>query len=76
MTRRGLVTESTRALVDAAFALPWVDHVEIRCDPANRASAAIPARLGFTHVETLMANATKPDGSPRDTMVWRLARDD
>ena len=36
-----------RALTVAAFAFfPDVDRVEIRCDPANLASTAIPLKLG------------------------------
>ncbi len=46
-TRRGLGTRVARLLTDAAFALPWVDRVEIHHDRANRASAAIPRRLGY-----------------------------
>ena len=46
-TGRGLATEATRALLDVAAALPGMTHAEIRCDPANAASAAVPRRLGF-----------------------------
>lgn len=73
--REGLATEAAGALTAAALALPGIDHVEIRCDPANVASAAVPRRLGYAHVITLTADATTPDGVPRDTMVWRRGRD-
>jgi RimJ/RimL family protein N-acetyltransferase len=73
-TRRGYATEAARALTDAAFAQPIVDRVEIRCDPRNLASAAVPRRLGFTHVATLEKNTTTPLGDPRDTMVFELTR--
>ncbi len=46
-TRRGYATESARALTTAAFGLPDVARVEIHCDEANVASAAVPARLGY-----------------------------
>jgi RimJ/RimL family protein N-acetyltransferase len=47
-TGRGYATAAARALTDAAFAgFPDVDQVEIRCDPANLASAAVPAKLGY-----------------------------
>lgn len=46
-TGRGLVTEAVRALLDVAAALPGIASVEIRCDAANLASAAVPRRLGF-----------------------------
>lgn len=46
-TGRGLVTEAMRALLDVARTLPGIASVEIRCDAANTASAAVPRRLGF-----------------------------
>jgi RimJ/RimL family protein N-acetyltransferase len=64
-TGRGYATEAASALTAAALSLPHVDHVEIRCDPRNAASAAIPQRLGYRLAETLV----NEDG--RDTMVWR-----
>lgn len=73
-TGRGLATEAARALTEAAFALPWVRRVEIRCDPANLASAAIPRRLGYHLAEHLKADSVDPYGRPRDTWVWRMER--
>jgi RimJ/RimL family protein N-acetyltransferase len=47
-TGRGLATAAATALVDAAFTyLDEVTRVAIRMDRANRASAAIPRKLGF-----------------------------
>ena len=46
-TRRGIVTEAARAMLDVAIALSKVSLVEIRCDTRNSASSAIPRRLGF-----------------------------
>ena len=60
----------------AAFGLPDVDRLEIHCDPANVASAAIPAKLGYRHRETLRANKLTPRGDPRDTMVFELPSED
>jgi RimJ/RimL family protein N-acetyltransferase len=48
VTGHGYVTEAVRALIRVAQGLPGIHCIEIRCDPANSASAAIPARLGFT----------------------------
>jgi RimJ/RimL family protein N-acetyltransferase len=75
-TGRGYVTEAVRALLDVAFTRMHAERVEIRCDPANVRSAAVPQRLGFRHVTTLIANAVTPTGAPRDTMVWELTRDE
>lgn len=74
-TGRGYATEATAALVAAAFARPTVKRVEIRCDPANAASAAVPRRLGFTYITTLEKNSKTPRGDPRDTMVFELTRE-
>jgi RimJ/RimL family protein N-acetyltransferase len=43
----GYATESTAALTRIAFEVADVDRVEIRCAPANHASAAIPPKLGY-----------------------------
>lgn len=75
-TRRGYATETASALTAAAFELPNIERVEIRCDPRNVASARVPEKLGYRHTETLTANTTTPTGDPRDTMVWTLTRDE
>jgi RimJ/RimL family protein N-acetyltransferase len=69
---KGLATESTAALTNVAFVVDGVSRVEIRCDPANVRSAAVPAKLGFTHEATLRRAGIAGDGSARDTMVWTL----
>ena len=73
-TRHGYATETAAALTAAAFALPHIEHVEIRCDPRNVASARVPEKLGYRHSETLTANTVTPTGEPRDTMVWTITR--
>jgi len=75
-TGRGYAAEAAMALTSLAFALPHVDHVEIRCDPRNASSAAIPRKLGFSHVATLEAETQTPTGEPRATMVWQISRPD
>ena len=70
-TNQGLVTESTAALVKVAFELIHVHRLEIHCDPANLASAAIPRKLGFTHEGTLRAKTPFLDRWS-DSMVWGL----
>lgn len=71
---QGLATEAAQALCAEAFAHPDIERVQIRCDPRNVKSAAVPSRLGFTLVETLVGEGETPDGLPRDTMVWELRR--
>jgi RimJ/RimL family protein N-acetyltransferase len=46
-TGKGLATRASGALTDTALALPGIERVEIHCDEANAASAAIPRRLGY-----------------------------
>jgi RimJ/RimL family protein N-acetyltransferase len=46
-TGKGVATRAAGALTDAGLALPGVDRIEIHCDVANTASAAIPERLGY-----------------------------
>jgi RimJ/RimL family protein N-acetyltransferase len=48
---QGLATESTAALTRVAFEVAGVERVEIRCAPANHASAAIPRKLGYDLAE-------------------------
>lgn len=73
-THQGYATEAAAAITRAAFTQPTIQQIQIRCDTNNVASAAIPRRLGYHHIETLVADATTPAGAPRDTMVWQLTR--
>ena len=66
----GLATEATAALVRVAFQLCGVDRVEIRVDPANERSRAIPRKLGFTEEATLRRRLRYPE--PRDVVVYTL----
>lgn len=46
--RQGYATAGSRALTGVSFeCFPGVFRVEIRCDPANGASAAVAGKLGF-----------------------------
>ncbi|WP_369182081.1 GNAT family N-acetyltransferase [Streptomyces sp. Y1] len=72
-TGRGVATRAARALVAQAFRLPGVDHVDVVHDPANRASGAVPARLGFTEHLRRPAEAIAPAESGEE-LVWRITR--
>lgn len=69
---RGLASEATCAMVKLAFEWHHVSRVELHCAPENLPSAAIAARLGFTHEATLRERAVEPDGRVRDLMIWSL----
>ncbi len=71
-TGKGYATEATAALIRVAFEIEKVKRVEIMCAPENTASAAIPARLGFTLEATLKQRAVDSQGQSRDLMVWSL----
>ncbi|HYW14192.1 MAG TPA: GNAT family protein [Longimicrobium sp.] len=71
---RGYATEASAALTRAAFEIHGVERMEIRCDPANERSAAIPRKLGYTLEATLRGNVRGVDGGRRDTLVWSLLR--
>lgn len=69
-TGRGYATEAAGALAVAALALDGIDRVEIHHDAANRASARVPAKLGFRRV----GEATRAPAAPAETgvnVVWR-----
>jgi RimJ/RimL family protein N-acetyltransferase len=73
-TGRGYAAEAAMALTSLAFSMLHVEHVQIRCDPRNVFSAAVPRKLGFAHIATLDCDTVTPTGEPRATMVWQMSR--
>jgi RimJ/RimL family protein N-acetyltransferase len=70
----GLAREATAALTRVAFELTDVERIEIRCDPDNLRSRAIPRKLGYTEEATLRQRLHYPDR--RDVVVYTLFRED
>jgi RimJ/RimL family protein N-acetyltransferase len=68
----GLATEVTAALTRVALGTCGADRVEIKVDPANAASLAIPRRLGFVEEATLRRRLPASGGPPRDSVVFSL----
>jgi RimJ/RimL family protein N-acetyltransferase len=70
-TGRGVMTLVVGALVDAVRGLAGLRRVEIKCDEANKRSAAVPRRLGFrfTAVEDREPAAAAESGHHQ---VWTL----
>ncbi|HET6446584.1 MAG TPA: GNAT family protein [candidate division Zixibacteria bacterium] len=73
---KGLATEATKALIKVAFEIDGIERIEIRCDPENTASAAVPEKLGFHLDGILRKSLPQLDGSLRDTMMWTLLREE
>jgi RimJ/RimL family protein N-acetyltransferase len=66
---RGVATASARALTDAGFAMRGIRRMEIHCDAANRASAAVPARLGYRLVGSEDHEPEAP-GEEGRRLIW------
>jgi RimJ/RimL family protein N-acetyltransferase len=71
--RRGHATAAARALTEAAWAMPDVDRVEIHCDEANAASAAVPARLGY-RLDRIEDDEVSAPGEAGRSMIWVMHR--
>ena len=69
---RGLIQETTAALVRVGFEIEHLARVDIHCDPENVRSAAIPRKLGFHHDGTLRQRIPRRNGPPADRMIWTL----
>lgn len=67
----GYITEATDAITNFAFNELNAKRVEIRCDPNNSKSRAIPEKLGFT-LEGILKNDSLSVESkePRDTCIF------
>jgi RimJ/RimL family protein N-acetyltransferase len=75
---RGYATEASAALARAAFEICGVERVEVRVDPANLPSLAVPRKLAFREEATLRRRLPdgRDDGALRDAVVFSLFRDD
>ncbi len=73
---RGLATELSAALTRAGFEREGAHRIEIHCDPANGASAAVPRKLGYRMREIRRDHREGADGKLRDGMIWELCAED
>jgi RimJ/RimL family protein N-acetyltransferase len=71
-TGQGYATELAAALTRVAFEVDGVDRVEIRCDPRNVRSAAVPRKLGFPLEATLRRRTPDSEGQPADALLFSL----
>jgi len=68
-TRRGYGTAAARAATSVAAELPGIRQVEIHCDEANVASAAIPRKLGY-RLDRTEPHAPEAPGERGRRMIW------
>jgi RimJ/RimL family protein N-acetyltransferase len=68
-TRRGYATAAARALTPVALELSGTRRVEIHCDVANTASAAIPRKLGY-RLDRVEAHEREAPGERGRRMIW------
>lgn len=71
---QGLMTRATRALVDHGFDALGLHRIQIRCATGNRASRAIPERLGFT-LEGVMREAEWVNDHYNDLALYAVVRE-
>lgn len=72
---RGYATAAARALTSVALALPHVQRVEIHCDAANAASAAVPRKLGY-RLDRVEEREPEAAGETGRQMIWVQERPD
>jgi RimJ/RimL family protein N-acetyltransferase len=73
---RGYATEATAALARVGLELCGADRIDIRVDPTNERSAAVPRRLGFVEEARLRRRLiSAPGEEPRDAILFALFRD-
>jgi len=68
----GYASEASAALTRVAFEACRVDRVEIRVDPANATSLAIPRRLRFGEEGTLRRRLPGGPDGPSDLIIFSL----
>jgi RimJ/RimL family protein N-acetyltransferase len=66
---RGYGTSASAALTSVALTLDGVDRVEIHCDAANGASAAIPRKLGY-RLDRIEERRPEAPGESGRLMIW------
>jgi RimJ/RimL family protein N-acetyltransferase len=74
---QGLATETAAALTRVGLEACGAEWIEIRLDPSNERSAAIPRRLGF-HEDATLRRRLPAAGAPamRDVTIFSLFREE
>lgn len=74
-TGRGIATNAAAALTTAALELPGIHRVEIHCDEANAASAAVPRKIGY-RLDRLQEDRISAPGETGHKLIWIKERAD
>jgi RimJ/RimL family protein N-acetyltransferase len=74
-TRRGIATACAGALTAVGFALKGIERMEVHCDEANLASAAVPPKLGYRLTGRVEHEPEAP-GEVGSRLIWVLWRRD
>ena len=73
---RGYASEASAALARVGLEVCGADRIDIRVDPANERSAAVPRKLGFVEEARLRRRLISvPGEEPRDAVIFSLFRD-
>ena len=73
---QGYATEATAALTRVGFAVDGIDRLQIHLDPRNLPSRAVPEKLGYRLVLKRVGDSEDSSGKPRDTLVFRMTREE
>lgn len=74
-TGQGFATEAAEALTAQALRSADIERIEIRCDPANRASMCVPQRLGYRAAPALVHEPPTPGRPGGAVVVWERVGD-
>jgi ribosomal-protein-serine acetyltransferase len=70
---KGIMTRCCKKMIEIGFYEYELNRLEIRCDPANEKSRAIPERLGFVQ-EGVLREVTNQNEVYHDSVVYGLLK--
>jgi ribosomal-protein-serine acetyltransferase len=70
---KGIITECCQKVMQICFEEYELNRLEIRCDPANKRSRAIPKRLGFIQ-EGVLRGVMNQNGQYHDSVVYGILK--
>jgi RimJ/RimL family protein N-acetyltransferase len=73
-TRRGVASTGAAMLTEVALSIGDTRRVEIHCDRANTASAAVPRRLGY-RFDRAEEHAPEAPAECGERMIWIMTQD-